>query len=409
VISLDFVEGLPQSNGYNCILVVVDLFSKYSHFVALKHPFTALSVAKLFMVHIYRLHGLPTAMVSDRDRIFTSQLWRELFRLAGVELRMSSAYHPQSDGQTERVNQCMETFLRCFANATPSKWFDWLHLAEFWYNTTWHSSLQRSPFQVLYGHSPRQLGIDSSAACSVESIEEWMKQKTEMQALIQHHLARAQNRMKLQADKKRTERIFKVGDWVYIKLQPYIQTSVAPRANQKLAYRFFGPYKVLEKIGSVAYKLQLPQESSIHPVFHVSQLKGAIPISHTTSPLPVSFAGLQVPERILQKRVAAVGSEVRLQALIQWSGLPSALATWEDVEALRQRFPRAPAWGQAGSYRGGDVSNPAPTAPRHNGDKNIDVHTQVHDVAQESFNGPEARRGTRKRRPSTRIQGPEWK
>jgi transposase InsO family protein len=118
------VEGLPLSNGYNCILVVVDLFSKYSHFVALKHPFTALSVAKLFMKHIYRLHGLPTAIMSDRDRIFTSQLWRELFALAGVELRISFAYHPQSDGQTERVNQCMETFLCCFANAVPTKWFD---------------------------------------------------------------------------------------------------------------------------------------------------------------------------------------------------------------------------------------------------------------------------------------------
>jgi hypothetical protein len=135
VISLDFVEGLPQSHGYNCILVVVDLFSKYSHFIAMKHPFTALSVAKVFMINIYRLHGLPSAIVSDRDRIFTS-LWRELFRLAGVELRMSSAYHPQCDGQTEHVNQCMETFLRCFANAVPTKWFEWLHLAEFWYNTT---------------------------------------------------------------------------------------------------------------------------------------------------------------------------------------------------------------------------------------------------------------------------------
>lgn len=146
MISLDFVEGLSQSHGYNYILVIIDLFSKYSHFVALKHPFTALSVAKLFMVHIYHFHGLPTAMVSDRDHIFTSQLWHELFCLLGVELRMSSAYHPQSDGQTERVNQCMETFLRCFANAAPSKWFEWLHLAEFWYNTTWHSSLQQSPF-----------------------------------------------------------------------------------------------------------------------------------------------------------------------------------------------------------------------------------------------------------------------
>jgi len=117
-------------------MVVVDLFSKYSHFVALRHPFTTLSVAKQFMQHIYRLHGLPQALVSARDRIFTSKFWRELFRLAGVDLRISSAYHSQSDGQTERVNQCMETFLRCFANAAPGKWFDWLHLMEFWYNTT---------------------------------------------------------------------------------------------------------------------------------------------------------------------------------------------------------------------------------------------------------------------------------
>lgn len=241
------------------------------------------------------------------------------------------------------VNQCMDTFLRCFANAVPNKWFDWLHLAKFWYNTTWHSTMQQSPFQALYGQSPRQLGIDSSSACFVTSLADWMQQKMAMQSLIQQHLARAQNRMKLRADKKRTERSFNIGDWVYVKLQPYVQTSVAPRANQKLAYRFFGPYKIEEKIGYVDYKLQLPAESTVHPVFHVSQLKGAIPITHSTSPLPVAFAGLQVLERILQKRVATVGSDVRLQALIQWSGLPFALATWKDMEALRQRFPRAPA------------------------------------------------------------------
>lgn len=192
-------------------MVVVDLFSKYSHFIGLKHPFTALSVAKQYMLHVYKLHGLPLAMVSDRDRIFTSQLWKELFNLAGVELRMSSTYHPQSDGQTERVNQCMETFLRCFTNAAPSKWFDFLHLAEFWYNTSCHSSLKQSPFFVLYGQAPRQLGLDPPANCSVSSLDEWLQQKSLMQALIQQHLARAQNRMKMQADKQRTERSFSVG------------------------------------------------------------------------------------------------------------------------------------------------------------------------------------------------------
>lgn len=205
------MEGLPISNGYNCILVVVDLYTKYSYFIALKHPFSALSIAKLFMQHIYKLHGLPSAIVSDCDRIFTSQLWRELFRLAGVELRMSSAYHPQSDGQTERVNQCLEQYLRCFVTAVPSKWFEWLHLAELWYNTSWHSALQQSPFQVLYGHNPRELGIDASSTCTVDSLEEWMLKKSEMQTLIQHHLSRAKNWMKSQADKNHTERSFTVG------------------------------------------------------------------------------------------------------------------------------------------------------------------------------------------------------
>jgi len=121
MISMDFVEGLPKSGGKNCILVIVDKFSKFAHFLPLSHPFTASQVAKLFMQQVYRLHGMPSSIVSDRDKVFTSLLWQELFRLSNVTLRMSSSYHPQTDGQTERVNQCMETFLRCFVSACPSK------------------------------------------------------------------------------------------------------------------------------------------------------------------------------------------------------------------------------------------------------------------------------------------------
>jgi len=137
---MDFVEDLPKSGGNDCVLVVVDLFSKYAHFLPLKHPFTTISVAKLFHHQVYRLHGLPASIVSDRDRVFTSKLWRELFCLADVQLSMSSAYHPQSDGQTERVNQCLETFLRCFIHACPSSWSQWISLTEFWYNTSEHSA-----------------------------------------------------------------------------------------------------------------------------------------------------------------------------------------------------------------------------------------------------------------------------
>ena len=119
---MDFIEGLPNSCHSNCILVVVDTFSKYGHFIPMTHPFTGLSVAQQFMDQVFKLNGLPQAIISDRDKIFTSAFWKELFKLVGVDLRMTTAYHPQSDDQTERVNQCLETYLHCFVHACPTKW-----------------------------------------------------------------------------------------------------------------------------------------------------------------------------------------------------------------------------------------------------------------------------------------------
>lgn len=233
-VTMDFVEGLPMSRGYSCIMVVVDKLTRYAHFIPLAHPFSAIQVASIFMQQIYKHHGLPYAIVSDRDRVFTSTLWRELFKLAGTELRMSSAYHPQTDGTTERVNQCMETYLRCFVHSCPHKWFQWLHLAEFWYNTSAHSALKASPFEVLYGHPPRHFGIVDASASAPADLATWLHEREVMIALLKQHLERSKQRMKEQADKKRSERSFAMGDWVYVKLQPYVQVSVAPRANHKL-------------------------------------------------------------------------------------------------------------------------------------------------------------------------------
>jgi transposase InsO family protein len=247
-VSLDFITGLPQSGRSNCILVVVDKFSKYAHFIPLTHPFTALSVAKVYLSEVYRLHGLPVAMISDRDPIFTSRLWQELFKLAGTQLCLSSAYHPQSDGQTERVNQCLETYLRCFVQSAPKKWASWLPLAEFWYNTCPHSTLGTSPFEVLYGHSPLHFGLTDNGQCTVPDLHELLKERQLMLQQVQMHLHRAQQRMKRQADKGRTDRVLEVGQQVFLKLQPYCQTSVAARPYPKLAFRFFGPFEITRKI-----------------------------------------------------------------------------------------------------------------------------------------------------------------
>jgi hypothetical protein len=153
-ISMNFVEGLPLSNGYSVVLVVVDWLSKYNHFSALAHPFTVAKVAQVFTANVLKLHGIPSSIVSDRDSVFTSIFWRELFKLQGSSLKMSSSYHPQSDGQTEIVNKSLENYLRCFAQDQPKKWFSWLPWAEFWYNTTWNAAIQMTPFEVVYGVPP---------------------------------------------------------------------------------------------------------------------------------------------------------------------------------------------------------------------------------------------------------------
>lgn len=154
---MDFIKGLPLSEGSNSILVIVDRFTKYCHFVPLKHPFTAQGVAKLILDHVVKLHGIPKSIVSDRDKIFTSTFWKSLFSLMHNKMLLSSSYRPQTDGQTKRVNQCLEIYLRCDVNDSPKQWRTWLPLAEYWYNTTYHTALGCSLFQALYGYEP-QLG-----------------------------------------------------------------------------------------------------------------------------------------------------------------------------------------------------------------------------------------------------------
>lgn len=207
-----------------------------------------------------------------------------------------------------------------------------------------------------------------------------------VQQLLQQHLHRAQQYMKTQADKKRTHRVFPVGDQVFLKLQPYVQTSVATRACHKLAFRFFGPYKIIHRINDVAYELQLPAHSQVHPIFHVSQLRRALlPGTQASADLPITSDIPIVPVAVLQRQWRKRRGRMIEQVLIRWSNRDAVDDTWEDCTELQARFPDAEAWGQASSQEGGDVRVPDMTGP------------------------PAAEpRPTRQRKPNPLTSGPEW-
>lgn len=338
---MDFIEGLPLSDGYNVIMVIVDRFSKYAHFVPLRHPFTAQKVSKVFMDNVVKLHGMPLTIVSDRDKIFTNAFWKDLFAALDTKLLYSTAYHPQTGGQTERVNQCLEMYLRCVVNDAPRKWRSVLPLAEFWYNSNYHSSLGCSPFRALYGRDPNFGAMPLlSSSCSAP-LEELLQERQAQADRLRQHLVVAQHRMKVQADKNRVEKQFQVGEQVLLKLQPYAQHSIANRPFPKLAYKYFGPFTITERIGDAAYKLNLPADASIHPVFHVSQLKQFTPdFTPIYSELP-KIAELDrfspLPEAILERRLVKKGNAAVPQCLIKWSGIPATSATWEDYNVVRAR------------------------------------------------------------------------
>ena len=204
------------------------------------------------------------------------------------------------------VNKSLEQYLRAFVGDKPKHWVEWLPLAEFWFNTNYHTATKLTPFEALYGFQPPTLLDYIPGLTKATAVEEFLQNRQQILTLLKTNLVAAQDRMKLQADKHRVERHFQVGDWVFLRLQPFKQHSIRLRKIGKLAPKFFGPFQVLQKIGSVAYKLDLPLTSCIHPVFHVSCLKAKLGQHINPIPTlpPVDSQGHLSPEpvAILQRR-----------------------------------------------------------------------------------------------------------
>ncbi|MCH99534.1 transposon TF2-1 polyprotein, partial [Trifolium medium] len=324
-------------------MVVIDRLTKYSHFIAQKTDYTSKSVADAFMNHIVKLHGIPKSIVPDRDKVFTSSFWQNLFKLQGTSLTMSTAYHPQTDGQSEALNKCLEMYLRCFTFQNPKGWFKLLAMAEFWYNTSFHTSVGMTPFKALYGREAPTLIRYNAQATDPPAVREELLQKEAILDQLKGNLRRAQQVMKINADKKRKPAEFKVGDMVLVRLQPYRQHSVSLRKNQKLSMRYFGPFKIIARVGSVAYKLELPTHAKIHSVFHISQLKefkGGSDEPYIPLPLTTTDIGpTLVPVNVLECRMIMQGKKAVPQVLIQWGEEPQTEIKWENFQEIKDNYP----------------------------------------------------------------------
>jgi len=277
-------------------------------------------------------------MVSDRDPVFTSTFWRELMRLMGAKLHMTTAFHPQSDGQTEAANRVIAMYLRCFTGDRPRDWLRWLPWAEFTYNTAYQSSLRETPFRVVYGRDPPTIRSYEPGDTRVAAVAKTMAERAAFLEDVKYRLEQAQATQKRVYDKSHRRVAYAVGDWVLLRLRQRPVASLAVAVKGKLQPKYFGPYRVRELIDEVAVRLELPPRAKIHDVFHVSLLKKWIgPAPDTPPPLPPVHHGAVVPEpeKVVRGRLARGVQQV----LVRWKGEPVSSATWEDKADFVTKYP----------------------------------------------------------------------
>ncbi|GJR43516.1 putative reverse transcriptase domain-containing protein [Tanacetum coccineum] len=294
-ITMDFITKLPRSSqGFDTIWVIVDRLTKSAHFLPIRENDPLDKLARLYLNRIVARHGIPASIICDRDGRFTSNFWRSFQKALGTDISMSTAYHPETDGQSERTIQTLEDMLRACVIDFGKGWVKHLPLAEFSYNNSYHASIKAAPYEALYGRKCR------SPVCWAEVGEaqltgpELIQETTEKIVLIKQRMQAAQDRQKSYADRKRKPMEFEIGDRVMLKVSPW-KGVVRFGKRGKLNPRYVGPFKVLAKVGKVAYRLELPQElSRVHHTFHVSNLKKC----YADEPLVMPLEGIHVDDKL---------------------------------------------------------------------------------------------------------------
>jgi hypothetical protein len=344
-IAMDFITKLPRtSSGHDSIWVIVDRLTKSAHFIPICENYRVEKLAKIYIDEIVRLHGVPLDIISDRDGRFMSHLWSSLQSAMGTRLNLSTAYHPQTDGQSERTIQTLEDLLRACVIDFGGNWDSHLPLIEFSYNNSYHSSTKEAPFETLYGRKCR------SPVCWTEIGDaqligpEILQDATDKISRIREQLIISRNRQKCYADKRRKPLEFQIGDRVLLKVSPW-KGVVRFGKKGKLSPRFVGPFKIIERIGKVAYKLELPQELElVHPVFHVSNLRLCLADEDLHVPLDEIHVDktmhfVEKPVEIMERGLKRLRRSRIPIVKVRWESNRGPEFTWEREDQMKLKYP----------------------------------------------------------------------
>ena len=356
VITMDFIGPLPKTkHGHTSILNVCDKLTKTLRVIPLPEHYDAKLIAQKFIAEIYRHHGLPTKIISDRDSIFLSKFWKTLFSLLGVKIAPSTAYHPQTDGQTEIVNRKIEEMIRAFVNYKKNNWDE--HLVEFEvaYNSAVHSTTGYTPFFLNYGIHPRTIPAQLLVESPNPSVNEFLANIQEATRKAIANIQRKNEYMAKYANQKRLPHKFQPGDWVWLSTANLRLEDGS--TTRKLHPKFCGPFKILTEITPVTFRLELSEPMKtrgIHNSFHVSLLRPFVPDKFQRDPLPEPAILLDNGEQ--EYEVEAILDDKRIRNkphyLVKWKGYPDHENSWEPIShlanakqalqeylALRQRSP----------------------------------------------------------------------
>ncbi|GJU87054.1 putative reverse transcriptase domain-containing protein [Tanacetum coccineum] len=318
---MDFITKLPKSSqGYDTIWVIVDRLTKSAIFVPIRETNPMEKLARMYLKEVVTSYGIPVLIIYDSDPRFASNFWMSLQKALGTKLDMSIANHPQTDGQSERTIQTLEDMLRAYVIDFRKGWVNHLPLIEFSYNNSYHASIKAAPFEALY-----------------------VQETTEKVIQIKQRIQAARDRQKSYADLKRKSMEFQVGDRVMLKVSPW-KGVVHFGKRGKLNPIYVGPFKVLEKVGAISYKLELPQERSrVHNTFHVSNLKKC----YADEPLAVPLDGLHIDDKLhfVKEPAEIMDHEVKLLKQIcipivkvRWNSRRGPKFTWEHEDQFRKRY-----------------------------------------------------------------------